>query len=100
MLVQHHIDPRRALRIFIAVWILLLVLLLLPIRTHAQVGVTPPSNSVELIDDSPARPARELVEVMAVEVVLLVAVMISYLVFSGRRVPVHHHQKHIPHPLP
>ncbi|MGZ4815583.1 MAG: hypothetical protein ACXVZV_09255 [Terriglobales bacterium] len=95
---HHHLDPRRALRIFIAIWILLLVLLLLPVRTHAQAPGQPPSNSVELIDDSPAFPAPELLEVMAIEIVLLVAVMISYLVFSARHEHVAH-PRHLPNPL-
>ena len=98
MLVQHHIDARRAIRILIAIWILLLILLLLPVRTHAQDIGQPPSNSVELIDESPTLPARELVTAMAIEIVFLVAVMISYLLFSARHEHASH-PRHLPHPL-
>ncbi len=96
---HHHVDPRRALRIFIVVWILLLLLLLLPIRTHAQTLSQPPNPSVEIIDDDPTLPTTELVEIMTAEMVFLVAVMISYLIVGARH---HHHvthDRHLPRPL-
>ncbi len=94
----HHIDIRRSLRIIIAIWILLLLLLILPIRTHSQnLGQLPP-DSVELINDSPTLPARELVKLLAGEIVFLIVVMISYLVVGARHQHVHH-PKHLPHPL-
>ena len=95
---HHHVDPRRALRIFVVVWLLLLILLLVPIRTHAQNLGQPPNSSVEIINDAPTLPPAELVEIMAAEIVLLVSVMISYLVVGARHHHVTHH-RHVPHLL-
>ncbi|HUN88653.1 MAG TPA: hypothetical protein VMU28_07660 [Terriglobales bacterium] len=31
---QHHLDTRRVLRVLVLIWILLVILVLLPVRTH------------------------------------------------------------------
>lgn len=41
MLAHHHLDSRRVLRILLLVWILLVILVLLPIRTHGQECLVP-----------------------------------------------------------
>ncbi len=41
MLTHHHLDSRRVLRILVLVWILLVILVLLPVRTHGQETLAP-----------------------------------------------------------
>lgn len=94
MLARHHLDPRLVVRILIALWILLLVLLLFPVRTHAQ-AFGPPSNSVELIDNTLVSPAPQLVAIFVIEILLLWCIMISYLIASARHRHASHPKRHL-----
>jgi len=81
MFAHHHLDSRRLLRILIFIWTLLLLLVLLPVRTHGQESLEP-SSSFELLDNSAASP--ELLRIIAAEMLLLWFAMITYLAFNAR----------------
>jgi len=81
MLVRHHLDKRRILRILIFIWTLLLLLVLLPIRTRGQESLEP-ALPVEVVEDAGLPP--ELVNGIAAEMVLLWCASILFLVMKAR----------------
>jgi len=81
MLAHHHLDSRRVLRILVLVWILLVILVLLPVRTHGQETLAPPMSSELAEDLSLVSPA--LMNGIAAEMMLFTCASLVFLVFKA-----------------
>lgn len=80
-MLAHHLDSRRVLRILVLIWILLVILVLLPVRTHGQESLVPPTSS-ELVEENPAM-SPEFVNAIAIEVMFLCGAWIGFLLFHA-----------------
>lgn len=78
MLIHHHFDRRRLIRLLILIWTLLLLLVLIPVRVRGQqLSQQPQSTSVEIVRENPKVSSKLLIAI-AGETMILCILTVSF----------------------